>query len=242
MRPLQKPWPLSEVELVTDGDENFVRKTVHRDLGIEALRQQAIFEVADGFKIPEILDVAETGKQTVILMEYVEPSRAATPDDASSVVDTFHAATEQLIASKLFPRYTLERLGNDLEIARLYGDIPAEVNPDYFESIFDNQTVLHGDWESKQIIVNGDETAIIDFGRSLVGPRILDHAHMLRFETDGYKTCDDPDLLKASVVVDLQRMAWFELCKRNYIEYSYKEEMQAGIDGINVALGRLSVS
>jgi thiamine kinase-like enzyme len=235
-------WPLSKVELVSDDEERqFVRKTVHHALGQEALRQQAIYEVANGFTIPEIYTVADEDGKTVITMEYIEPTRKATPDDASELIEKLHDATQSLTTSELFPDYTLSELEKDLQTVRKYGDLPEVVDADFFRPIFDNEAVLHGDWALDQIIIRDDMAAIIDFGRSFVGPRILDHAHMLRFETEDYKTCDDTDLLKACIVVDMLRMAWFDLCKRKYIKYSYKKEMAAGISGIQEMLERLGV-
>ena len=233
-------WPLSKVELVVDGNRRKVRKTVHRDFGAEVLKQQAVFSVARGFKVPEVLDVEHGGNWTVMTMEYFEPVREPTPGEADQLLRKFHAATRPLVGDPLFRTYSLDDLEMDLRTAAAYGPLPKQVRgPGFFGSLFEDVCVLHGDWGLDQVIISSEGPVIVDLGKSCAGPPILDVAHRFRFGVDDYDLSDDPQLLMALVVVDVMTIAWFDLCRQKYIDYSYTKEIEDGISSVHRCSRRL---
>lgn len=235
-------WPLSKVELIIDGGRKYIRKTVHRDFGMEAGKQEAVFGVASGFRIPEILGVEHGSDSTVMTMEYFEPIREPTASEADRLLSKFHAATKPLSYDPLFRSYSLHDLEVDLRTAHGYGALPEEImDPGFFRSIFQDVAVLHGDWGLDQIIISSEGPVILDLGKAFTGPRILDIAHRFRFGGDDYALTEDPQLLKAFVVVDVMTIAWFDLCKRNYIDYSYTKEIQNGLAAIRRSCERLGL-
>lgn len=227
-------WPLSKVELVNRDGQKLIRKSVHIDFKGEIDKQRAIRKAAKSFLVPEIIDVEETGELAVFLMEYFEPMKKSTQDQAEQLIKIFHEETKDLIKSNIFDVFKIDNLTADLETATIYGEIPPLVKTkSFFDELFDGNSILHGDWGIDQIIQTKNGPVIIDFGKTLVGPTILDYAHNIRFNRDKCLVTNNPRLSKALIAVDIMRMAWFDFCRNNYIDYSYEKEMQESINTIN---------
>lgn len=227
-------WPLSKVELVEKNGAKLIRKSIHIDFKSEIEIQQAIRNVAQSFIVPEIYEVEETDDLAIFYMEYFESISKPSEHQVNNLLRTFHDETRSLMSNEIFDVFRKEDLENDVQQMSIYGDLPEEIKGEgFFDEVFENNTLIHGDWGSDQIIVSERGPVIIDFGKSLISSPILDIAHNIRFNSNKYLDVTDTNLQKAIIAVDVMRMAWFDYCKNNYIDYAYEDEMRESVNAIN---------
>ncbi len=216
------------MELVEIDDKLFILKTIHRDFAEEIIRQQAISKIASDFKVPHVLDKTEESGGVQFLMEYFAPTRTATDRETVELLEKLHTSLNSIEDRSIFPTYTVDQLKIDLvtfnRYAENYGS-SISLNSRDFQILFNEVGIIHGDWAKDQIIISNDDKVIIDFGNSMIAPLILDYAHA---EIEGIKTGAKVTSI-AKTLVYVMRVAWFDRCKREYIDYSYKAEIQGCI-------------
>ena len=205
-----------------------VSKTVHPDFKIEIERQRAVRACARTFSVPEIYSEFEHEGRVRFLMEHVEGSEIDSTEVAGKLLDEFHEQTTPLLGSGLFLAYTGDTLREEIKIASAYGAVPAAATqPRWFDELFAEQALVHGDWKFSQLMIGRGQRWVIDFGRSFAGPPILDEAHFAWTERPDWASRASAKVAKGIVAETLRMIAWFHLCRTRYIAYSYEREIEA---------------
>jgi len=238
-------WPLSQVDLISVDGQSFILKTIHSDFAIEVNRQKYLADTVKIVHIPEIHDHWTERNKMFFVMDYIEADAKVSESESLRIINTFH--NETIINSpNLFSIYSISEFSSD------YKEIKSYLKPKLnsclsnlnFEPVFkQNLSVVHGDWETNQIIIHKEKPYIVDFGRSFYGPSILDFAYFCRDR----RILDQQvfDLLNinsnlldlAKIVSNLMQLKWFHSCKK-YINYNYTEE----IDKINDRIKDLTIN
>jgi ubiquinone/menaquinone biosynthesis C-methylase UbiE len=223
-------WPLSKVEVVEVGGKKFILKTIHKDFVDEVKRQELLRKKCKLIKIPEIYWIKEGKKVVSFLMEYIphEPGRIS-QKVSLDIIGKFHKDTRDT-RSKFLKKYDFEEFYKD------FGNVKQYLNSnlmekskkelqDFFRIVFASPiSIVHGDWGNDQLLGKKNRYYVVDFGKSFRGPSILDKTKFIKSDTDFN--------VKAKILRLIKGLAWLDLCKRNYIDYSYKKEIKAKVDEI----------
>lgn len=237
-------WPLSKVELVSVEGKNYILKTIHKDFADEIKQQEFLYNHLSKTKIPKIYDHWEEENNVLFLMEYIpDENREISDEQAIKIINSFHNETLDL-NKECFSKYDYDAFSKDLEVAKKYTE---EINLNYHKiesevkKLFNQKTsIVHGDWDTKQILSYQDNIYMIDFGKSFYGPSILDFAYYSRKHPAAENiVCEimkitPRELLIAKYVVGVMQISWLDLCKEKYIKYDYTKE----IDAINQGFKR----
>lgn len=224
-------WPLSKVELVEIHGKKFILKTIHKDFIDEIYRQKILRNTCQKIKIPKIYWTKKTGKEVSFLMDYIphKPNKL----NKKVLIDMilrFHEETKTL-RSKYFKTYNFEAFYEDFLKIKNYLKSPLknknkEDIKEFFSPVFDSHySIVHGDWGHDQILGKKGEYYMVDFGSAYYGPSILD------FESLREK--GNILHLKAKLAFIIRNLAWLDLCKRKYIDYSYKKEISKKVKEFN---------
>lgn len=228
-------WPLSKVELIEVDGQPYILKTVHKDFAQEINRQQTIRFVAQDFIVPRILEQQASEETVQFVMDYYPTTREATDEEAVQLLKSLHASFDKIEDQSAFVMYSIDQLSHDVAICNQYltqfGSSLQLQDRDFID-LFDQVGIIHGDWGKDQIIISGDKRVVIDFGKAMIAPRILDYAHG---EVQGIASLGNVPA-KAKVLVYIMRIAWFDVCKRSYIDYSYEQEMRDSVAQIEVLM------
>lgn len=237
-------WPLSKVELVSVEDKNYILKTIHKDFADEIKRQEFLYNNLSKTKIPKIYDQWEEENNVLFLMEYIsDENKKISDEQAIKIINSFHVETLGF-NNEYFPKYDYDAFSKDLNVAKKYTEA-IDLNYHKIESevkkLFNQHySVVHGDWDTKQILSHQNNIYMIDFGKSFYGPPILDYAYYsLKHPNTNdmiYKLMQitSRKLLIAKFVVGVMQIRWFDLCKEKYIKCDYTQE----IDAINQGFKR----
>ncbi len=223
-------WPLSKVELVEIKGNYYILKTIHKDFVNEIYRQKLLRKICKRIQIPKIYWIKKSNKKISFLMKYIPYKSKLNKKEIIKIIDLFHKETKR-VKSKYFSYYKFEKFYKDFKIAKTYlkSDIKNMTKEDiklFFQPVFDSSySVVHGDWGDDQIIRKNNSFYILDFGKSFFGPSILD------FEDRVQKNSSLK--LKAKLVSIIINIAWLNLCKRKYIDYSYKKEINKKVNEFN---------
>jgi len=220
-------WPLSKVDLVTYEDTPYIRKTIHKDFKDEIQRQLLLsrFLENEDLAIPKILHV-DVNNKAVFLMEYIDSESTVSEQEASKVIDIFHNITQNVEGS-VFPVYNYKSFLKELNyVQKSVPDV--ELNKNEIKELFKlPHSIVHGDWNSSQVIKSGNKYYILDWGKSFRGPSILDYGFQ-SVETRSIEVnspYSKEQLRLAQVCAANRIIAWYLLCKEKYIKYSYKKEI-----------------
>lgn len=218
-------WPLSKVELVEIDGGKCIRKTIHKDFKDEYFRQKYLFDNLKWTKVPKVYDLAECGKDKVtFLMDFVDIAREVTDHEAVELLMDFQGEARKL-KDKSFPVYNFQALQKDLKVAEQYG---VSLNPEEYSDIFQGDvSIAHGDFGNDQMVIDkNDDLFLLDFGKSYIGPTLLDFAYYARRDEDaekmvrkllGYRKTDHT-FIKTKIINALRQIAWFHLCQTKYIK------------------------
>jgi hypothetical protein len=217
-------WPLSKVELVEIDKKRYILKTIHKDFSSEVYRQKILRKKCRHIKIPEIYWTKKSNGKTSFLMEYIphKPGKLS-KKTRLEIIEGFHQCS-RLVKGRHFPSYNFKAFYKDFCKAKKYLVSPLKNKSKkeirkYFESVFDSDySIVHGDWGHDQILGKDKKYYIVDFGKSFRGPSILDRTDLLKPNTEIN--------IKAKIVNLIIDIAWLDLCKRKYIDYSYKKEFR----------------
>lgn len=226
-------WPISKVQLISQGENLQILKEIHIDFAAEIDRQIFLSQNLKSLKVPRIYGHWKTEEKAIFLMEYVESIGSEINDsDAISIIQQFHQDTAGLKDTS-FKSYTSVELSKNIESAEKYLDKKsiAQLKEMDFTSVFNgHHSIVHGDWGKDQIINSKLGIYIIDFGRSFYGPSILDFAYYCKDEdSQDLQICEITrteikKILTAKIIVNIMQIAWFDLCKRKYIDCEYTKE------------------
>ena len=212
-------WPLSKVELVEVKGKKYILKTIHKDFAKEPLKQELLRKKCKDIKIPKVFWVKK-GKRYIFLMDYIEENKKISKKEANNVIRMFHDETKK-VNDKLFSIYDFEAFYNEYSRAKknLIGfKKNKESLNNFFREIFESEkSIVHSDFDIKNVILSGKDYYLIDFCRSFYGPSILDFSII-------YKPKNKLEI-KAKLARLIRDIAWFELCKEKYINYDYKKEI-----------------
>jgi len=224
-------WPLSKVELVEIKGKKFILKTIHEDFINEIYRQKILRKTCKKIKIPKIYWIKKSNGKVSFLMEYISHK----PDSLNKkilfdVLLKFHEETKNL-RSKYFKTYNFEAFYKNFLTVKKYlnssfkNKDKADIK-EFFSPVFNSPySIVHGDWNKDGIFSKNGKYFTIDFAKSYYGPSILDFGNS--------KIPNNTLNLKTKLVSVIINLAWFDLCKRKYIKYSYKKEISKKVKEFN---------
>jgi hypothetical protein len=220
-------WPLSKVDLCEYQGKLIVRKSVHKNFGGEVGKQRFLYSHCIRTDIPEIIDSEDYDNKVVFYMEYIKSARKATEQDAVNAISAFHNETIG-IESDLFQCYNYDSFLEDVEyVKNALNDSLPDVGG--VKEIFGLQmSVVHGDWGADQLLVKGDDYYVIDFGKSFIGPPIIDFGFQF-LKKDIYEKSvpfEHNLITKSRVIAAIRVIRWYMLCRERYVDYNYEKEIE----------------
>lgn len=164
-------------------------------------------------------------------MEYIDSESTVSELEASEVIDIFHNSTRD-IEDPVFPTYSYESFLKELTCVQ--ENVPdVELNKNDIKELFNlSYSIVHGDWNSTQVIKSDNRYYILDWGKSFRGPSILDYG----FQSVETRSIDisnkysKEQLRLAQICASTRIIAWYLLCKEKYINYSYKKQINNLVD------------
>ncbi|MBU2530123.1 MAG: hypothetical protein KKD35_03695 [Elusimicrobia bacterium] len=231
-------FPFSQVKLVSIKNKKYILKSVPTFFDFEFKRQIILYKKCKKTTIPKIYLLDKTKGRTNCLMEYFPKDKKVISEKKYiETISIFHQETKNF-KNKNFPIYNEQQLLTQFKTIKKW--IPVEMAgltskelKKIFYNIFNSEySILHGDWCNAQLISSKGNLALLDFGLSLYGPSILDHAHYFRNKKTINKNIlkqiniSRDDFLIAILLESLRYLGWIDwFIKNKFSTYKFENEI-----------------